>query len=128
MFPSRIQRDAIFDGQGRHMAQTREFPLRSHQVPSSRSKQHWKILIILCASASAALYAPPSRAQLQQDLYLGPSFPSDTTMPLGEELDAVSIDPQSGILAAIRNLTLRMPSRLILPPATFSKPQARPTR
>ncbi len=36
-------------------------------------------------------------------LYLGPSFPSDPTMPLGEELDAFSIDPQSG-LPLLQNL------------------------
>ncbi len=50
------------------MAQAREFPLRSHQAPRSRSKQYWKILILLCASAFAALYVPSARGQLQQTL------------------------------------------------------------
>lgn len=54
------------------MAQAREFPLHSHQVRSSRSKKHWKLLIILCAGASAALCAPPSRAQLQQNFVYSP--------------------------------------------------------
>jgi hypothetical protein len=48
------------------MAQTREFPLRSHQVPSSRSKKHWKILIILFALASALLAIPSANGQTQQ--------------------------------------------------------------
>jgi hypothetical protein len=68
-FPSRIHRGAaIFDGQERHMAQTREFPLHSHSVPSSRVTNYWKTLIFLAALALAALVVPAARAQLQQPL------------------------------------------------------------
>src|SRR5271165_2895134 len=66
-FPSRIQRGAaISDGQGRHMAQAREFPLRSHQAPRSRSKKYWKILIILITLSLAVSAIPSASGQTQQ--------------------------------------------------------------
>ena len=54
-FPSWIQRvAAIFDGQGRHMALVREFPLHSQKSPRSRATNYWKILIIFVALALQA--------------------------------------------------------------------------
>jgi hypothetical protein len=50
------------------MAQTRDFPAHSHQVPISRAKKNWKILIIAPALATAASIVPSARAQLQQPL------------------------------------------------------------
>ena len=48
------------------MAQAREFPLCSHQVPSSRSKIHWKILILLIFLLLAASATPSANGQTQQ--------------------------------------------------------------
>jgi hypothetical protein len=50
------------------MAQTREFPLHSPDVPSSRSTDYLKTLIILFAMAMAASIVPSACAQLQQPL------------------------------------------------------------
>ena len=50
------------------MAPAREFPLDSHQAPSSSSAKYWKILIIAAAFVSAAAKPPSARAQLQQPL------------------------------------------------------------
>ena len=44
------------------MAQTREFPLHSHEVPRSRSKKYWKALIIVAVFSLAASSVPSARA------------------------------------------------------------------
>jgi hypothetical protein len=50
------------------MAPAREFPLHSHRIPSSRSKEYWKTPIIAAALAAAVASVPSARAQLQQPL------------------------------------------------------------
>jgi hypothetical protein len=50
------------------MAPTREFPLDSHQHSRTRSKNHWKILIIAANFSLTAATVPSARAQLQQPL------------------------------------------------------------
>ena len=48
------------------MAQAREFPLHSHQAPSSRSRKYWKILILLIFLLLAVSATPSANGQTQQ--------------------------------------------------------------
>ena len=52
------------------MALARAFPLHSHRIPSSRSKEYRKTLILIATATFflAAASAPSARAQLQQPL------------------------------------------------------------
>ena len=100
------------------MAQAREFPLCSHQVPSSRLKKYWKILIILCASASAALYAPPSRAQLQQNLVYSPGGAVAVRNDQTGALSPVSGSPFSS--SASSPFTLDVQGRFLFAPGNNS--------
>ena len=84
------------------MAQAREFPLRSHQVPSSRSKQYWKILIFLIILSLATSAVPSSIAQTQQPFLIAVqtassqrgtvTFVRDDTTGALTELSGTAID------------------------------------
>jgi hypothetical protein len=63
-----VRAASVFVGQGRRMAQKREFRTYLWQACGSRPKIYWKILIILSVIFSAALHLPAAHAQLQQPL------------------------------------------------------------
>ena len=60
------------------MAQAREFSIRSHQAPSSRSKPHCKILIIACALVLVVLVDPSASAQTQQPFLIAVQTQTNT--------------------------------------------------
>jgi hypothetical protein len=86
------------------MAQTRELPLPSHQRFSSRSKFHWKILIMAFALVLVVLAGPSARAQTQQPFLVA----APAGVPAGTNLGAMTFtrDDSTGALVLLPNTTV----------------------
>ena len=83
------------------MAQAREFPLRSHQAPRSRSKKYWKILIILITLSLAVSAIPSASGQTQQPFLIAVQTASN-------QHGTVTFlrDDTTGVLTAVPNTTV----------------------
>lgn len=88
------------------MAQTREFSLHSHQRSSSRSKLHWKILIIACALVLVVFAVPSASAQAQTQQPFLVATPAG--VPEGTNLGAMTFtrDDTTGALVLLPNTTV----------------------